>query len=100
MKTFQIEFFEDWAVNIVGDPLPTNQEQQKQYLDSDIIDDINNTALKGGEVIIDDEKKTIYILRSDGVDFNLSGTDFDEMLNDVPHGVSIENYLLWLSHTW
>ena len=100
METFQIPLFEDFVNNLMASPLPTNDEQQKQYLDSDIIDDINRVAGFGGEVEIDDEKKTIYIKRTNGTEYILSGTDFDDLIGDVPHGVNTKNYLLWLSQQW
>ena len=51
METFQLPVFEEWVTNLVSAPnkpstIHTSSEQQKQYLDSDIVDDI-----KRGEVV-------------------------------------------------
>ena len=100
MDNFQMPFFEEFVTNMVGDPLPSSDEQQKQYLDSDIIDDINKVANLGGDVVIDSENKTIYIKRATGTEYTLSGTDYDELMADVPHGVKPKNYFLWLSQQW
>ncbi len=100
MEIFQLPVFEDFVTNLVGDPLPSSDEQQKQYLDSDIVDDINRVASEGGEVEIDSENKTIYIQRANGTEYTLSGTDYDELIADVPHGVEPKNYFLWLSQKW
>jgi len=100
MKTFKLPFYEEFVTNITGDPMPSSAQQQKQYLDSDIIDNINKVAERGGEVIIDDENKTIYIKRATGTEYTLSGIDYDELITDVPHGVEPKNYLLWLSQKW
>ncbi len=100
MDTYQIPVFEDFVVNLMASPIATNDEQQKQYVDSDIIDDINRVAGLGGEVEINSENKTIYIQRANGTEYTLTGTDFDELIGDVPHGVDPKNYLLWLSQQW
>lgn len=100
MKPFQIPFFEEFATNMVGDPLHTNQEQQRQYLDGDVINDINKVAELGGTVEIDSDNRTLYIQRPNGTEYTLSGTDFDKLMEDVPHGVNPKNYFLWLSQQW
>ena len=100
MEKFQLPFFEEFAVNLVADPLPTSEEQRRPYLDSDVIGEINRVAGLGGTVEIDSDNKTIYIQRPNGTEYTLSGTDFDSHMEDVPHGVDPKNYFLWLSQQW
>ena len=102
IKSFSLPLFEDWIGYKVLDPSPieVSAEKWKPYLDDEVLREMEEEAKLGGSVEIDDKAMTIHVVRADGEVFDLDGSNYDEVMSEIPHGISPNNYILWLSNKW
>jgi len=55
----------------------------------------------GGDVRIDAEGEgAIHLIRSDGVEFHITGMDADDVLANIPANINPDDFLLAVSRRW